>query len=171
MESQTNQSDHVISFGGFAVRLVMGCVAGSLLAFGWGAGFVGASNEIAFSAAAMPCAVWLLCSGMAVVAISAITGGELNKLPMAALFTSGGRMLLAVGLATMLFFASPTDPKIFWASFLLAGLVSLVAETSWTVGALAKLIPSHSQSQTPAMHLSNPEEVRMQDASSASGVR
>jgi hypothetical protein len=172
MESQATQPDQMISFRGFAARLVMGCVAGSLLAFGWGAGFLGISNETAFAAAAMPCAVWLLCSGLAVVAISAITGGDLNKLPMAALFVSGGRMLLAMGLATVLYFVSPTEPKIFWASFLLAGLISLVAETSWTISTLARL----SLSQTPSVHNlstlpSGQSEARNEDASTASGVR
>jgi hypothetical protein len=117
----------------------------------------------AINAAFSACAIWLFATGLAVIVLTAITGGDLHKLPMAALFTSGGRLMLAIGLGTLLYFAMPVDAKTYWASFLLAGLVSLVAETSWTIRALSALNRS-LQSTHPANSASN-------GAAAASGVR
>ncbi len=139
MESPDLQPVSPVSFRGFAARVILGCVAGSLLAFAWGILSLQLPTADAINAAFSACAIWLFATGLAVIALTAITGGDLNKLPMAALFTSGGRMLIAIGLATLLYFAMPVDAKTYWASFLLAGLVSLVAETSWTIRALSAL--------------------------------
>lgn len=139
MESSALQPVSPLSFRGFAARVVMGCFAGSLLAFAWGILSLQLATADALNAAFSACAIWLFATGLAVIALTAITGGDVHKLPMAALFASGGRMLLAIGLATLLYFAVPVDAKTFWASFLLAGLVSLVAETSWTIRALSAL--------------------------------
>lgn len=152
-----------VSFRGFAARVILGCVAGSLLAFAWGILSLQLSTADALNAAFSACAIWLFASGLAVIALTAITGGDLHKLPMAALFTSGARMLLAIGLATLLYFAVPVDAKTYWASFLLAGLVSLVAETSWTIRALSAL-NRPLQSTHAAASVSD-------DHAAASGVR
>lgn len=165
MESPAAQSVQLISFRGLAAQLIGGCVAGSLLAFGWGILANGTSPQVASAAAIMGCAVWLFASGLAVIALTAITRGELDKLPMAALFTSGARLMLAITLGCLVYFSSTPDAKTFWASFLLAGLVSLVTETAWTIRALSML-----NSSVKAPSLTTPS-IHAVDGSSASGVR
>lgn len=163
MESPALQPVSPVSFRGFAARVILGCVAGSLLAFGWGMLSLQLSTSEAINSAFSACAIWLFATGLAVIALTAITGGDLNKLPMAALFTSGARMLLAIGLATLLYFAVELNAKTYWASFLLAGLVSLVAETSWTIRALSPL-----NRPVQSTHAATPAS---DGVSAASGVR
>lgn len=81
-------------------------------------------------------ACWLFAALAGVTLLAVFTGGRVDRLAPALLGESFGRMLLALtaGLGTYLL-AAP-DGKTFWISFLVAGLVSLIAETAWAMRTL-----------------------------------
>ena len=131
------------TFNVWTLGLLLGasCLVGGLFGYGlatmavWGDGTPATLLQPALLAAV----TWLVASAIGMSLILVLAGSDTGRLPMPVLASSVVRMLAALSLGLVLYFALKVDGRTFWASFLTCGLCCLMSETAWAMRTLSRL--------------------------------
>lgn len=122
--SVSARSAAIAVLGGSALGGVVGWLLAPLLG-----GVAGAAP----SAGVWGGVVWLLAGAFGLLAMLLMSQGQADRLGMAVLASSTVRMLAALFLGLLVYFAISPDGRVFWITFLCSGVGALVGETLWAV--------------------------------------
>jgi hypothetical protein len=116
-------------------QVVAAAVLGSFLGLGvaYAAGWAGGDLQALAIASLVAMLVWVGASILGVLLLSVNTQHQLSRIAPGVLASSTTRMLVALAVGVLLFFVLSLEGRTFWTSFLLAGLLALVAETAWAM--------------------------------------
>lgn len=90
----------------------------------------------ALIAAGLGAAAWLVGAIVGLALIVAVNSRDAARLSFAVLAASMVRMLVALSVGLLAFFVLEPEGRTFWTSFLMCGLLALMAETSWAMHTL-----------------------------------
>jgi len=115
--------------------LVLGGVAAAVAASGW----AWASEGDARMAVALALAAVVFASILGFVMVAAAAGAGPAKLATMVFAAGVVRMILSLSVGLALFMILGPEGRSFWTAFLVASLLSLVAETAWGMSTLKRM--------------------------------
>lgn len=92
--------------------------------------------EAALIAAGLGAAPWIVGSIIGLALIVAVNTRDAARLSFAVLAASMVRMFVALSVGLLAFFVLDPEGRTFWTTFLMCGLLALMAETSWAMHTL-----------------------------------
>jgi hypothetical protein len=122
--------------------LLASALFGALLAFGLAASAGFAPLPLAAKAAALAAICILIGSAHGLFVLVVAARQSIERLPMLIVASGLIRMFVALAVALAIYLILNPEGKTFWASFLLAGLLSLLVETSWGLSAMRRVFPA-----------------------------